>query len=476
MKLTGFCHVGSGLFSRKQLLIAPALALLCALVTGCPHNEYTVELKPQGDALERTLTFYRADGTDSNGAPKYLEFPSNELASITRLYPAGAVRREGEQFKAAGKFSGAMPGDIGGNGNFSRLRTSLGEVCIYLERFRGDDDLAARSARQFAAADQITDLVLGWAKSEFGRERGWKNLRRFLEVDFRRDLKNAALYLWAQQLTDLAATNAPGDFSTRFAQYLLERGYFAPSDLPQIRAAFNGEGDEILFRLLQRLTLSKLNLTPEAAAARKLPALADMAAFERSWEKYLAGTKLYRAQLQQWEAKKKLDAKLEKPEPRDALNGLMAEWMGESPGGGEADHLTVRLALDRAPVRSNGRWDNGQVVWKFDLDPDRALPALCYATWSRADAAFQQAHFGQVLLADAELMEYCYWQSALNEKQLAEWNQFLSGLRPGADLAEKIKGFQISTEPAAGSDEEKSPLAAGAKTLLTALESDSGAK
>lgn len=476
MKLKGLSLPGPGFFSRKQLLIAPALALLCALVTGCPHNEYTVELKPQGDALERTLTFYRVDGTDSNGAPKYLEFPSNELASITRQYPAGAVRRAGEQFKAAGNFPGAMPGDIGGSGNFSRLRTSLGDVCIYLERFRGDDDLAARSARQFAAADQITDLVLGWAKGEFGRERGWKNLRGFLDADFRRDLKNGALYMWAQQLTDLAATNAPEDFSTRFAQYLLERGYFAPSDLPQIRAAFSGEGDEILFRLLRRLALTKLNLSAEAATARKLPALADLAAFEQSWEKYLAGTKLYRTQLKQWEAKKKLDAKLEKPEPRDAMNGLLAEWMGNSPGDGEVDHLTVRLALDQAPVRSNGRWADGQVVWQFDLDPDRALPALCYATWSRADAAFQQAHFGRVLLDGAELMEYCYWQSALNEKQLAEWNQFLSGLQPGAALAEKIKAFQFTTEPAAGADEEKSPLAAGAKALVAALESVSGAK
>src|SRR2546425_45988 len=94
-----------------------ALAALTALVTGCPHNDYTIELTPRGKVIERKLTFYRADGTDSNGVPKYETFPSNELAAITALYPRGRVSSEGERHFATGEFCGALPGDIRGAGN-----------------------------------------------------------------------------------------------------------------------------------------------------------------------------------------------------------------------------------------------------------------------------------------------------------------------------------------------------------------------
>lgn len=36
-----------------------ALAATAFVVTGCPHNQYIVELKPQGNSIERTLVFYR---------------------------------------------------------------------------------------------------------------------------------------------------------------------------------------------------------------------------------------------------------------------------------------------------------------------------------------------------------------------------------------------------------------------------------
>ena len=78
------------------------LAALAALVTGCPHNEYVVELVPQGKVIERKLVFYRADGADTNGVPHYQSFPSNELVAITALYPPGAVTHEGERHFAKG--------------------------------------------------------------------------------------------------------------------------------------------------------------------------------------------------------------------------------------------------------------------------------------------------------------------------------------------------------------------------------------
>src|SRR5260370_39401998 len=92
------------------------LAALTALVTGCPHNDYTIELTPRGNVIERKLVFYRADGTESNGVPKYEGFPSNDLAAISAPYPHGAVTQEGERHFASVVFSGATPAAVGGAG------------------------------------------------------------------------------------------------------------------------------------------------------------------------------------------------------------------------------------------------------------------------------------------------------------------------------------------------------------------------
>ena len=46
-----------------------ALAVMALVVTGCPRNEYIVQLKPQGNRIERTLVFYREDGVNTNTAP-----------------------------------------------------------------------------------------------------------------------------------------------------------------------------------------------------------------------------------------------------------------------------------------------------------------------------------------------------------------------------------------------------------------------
>jgi len=77
-------------------------------------------------------------------------------------------------------------------------------------------------------------LVIGWTRAEFGRERGYKKLRNFLDEDFRHDLKNAGLYYQFGAAITLSDTNAPEEFMARFGQYLLERGYLRFSDVPEL--------------------------------------------------------------------------------------------------------------------------------------------------------------------------------------------------------------------------------------------------
>ena len=457
MKPTGCDFSGFTRLATKRFWPAVWLVPLGALLTGCPHNDYTVELKPTAGGVERTLTFYRADGGNSNGALQYQDFPSNELAAIARVYPSGNVKTDGQRHVATGEFAGALPDDVGGAGSYTNLATSLGDAGFYLERFRGHDDLAGRTEKQFRAADQITDLAMGWTKAEFGRERGYKKLRKFLDEDFRRDVRNAGLYFWAGELSALSNTNAPEEFTARFAQYLHERGYVELSDVPALLPAFNGDSTNSAFpvlRLVRRLVAEKLGLAASDPPPKSLAVLADPDALERSWTNYLAQTDLYRAKVKEWDKKKQTEPGLKTPGPGELPGDLFEDLLEPFKlFGGEADQLTVRLALDHAPNHTNGKWQVGQVVWEAGLDENRPLPALCYAIWSSPAVQFQQAHFGQVILKGDELTDYCLWQKSLDEKQAGEWKKILAGLQPGQGLKEKLEAFKqkVAKEPEASS-------------------------
>ena len=168
----------------------------------------------------------------NTGAPNYQPFDAAELAAITALYPAQGLTNDGQRYIARGEFTNELPDDVGGAGAYTNLTTSLGEAGFYVERFRGNDDLAGMTERRFKAADQLADLFIGWSRMELGREPGYDKLRQFLDVDFRRDLKNLGAYWWEGQLAGSYKTNASEEFTVRFGQYLFERGYFTMGEIP----------------------------------------------------------------------------------------------------------------------------------------------------------------------------------------------------------------------------------------------------
>lgn len=451
-----------------KLFSLVCLAALAALVAGCPHNDYTVELTPREKVVERQLVFYRADGTDTNGAPKYVPFPSNELAAITALYPADHLTQEGERHFAKGDFSNAMPGDVGGAGSYRQLATSLGTAGFYVERFRGSDDLAARANAQLAAADQLTDLVIGWSRAEFGREPGYKKLRRFLDGDFRRDLKNLSLYSWAGEISSAYGKGANEEFIVRFGQYLHERGYLRIEDAASLVQVYAGGDDARGLLLVQKFLAEKLGVPPAGPMPKSLALLADPAAADQSWKKYLTGTELYQARLRQWKKDKKLQPDLEKPEPAEPV-GELASTLPAFGSTGEEDHLTVRLTLTAAPDHTNGKWDatRSQMVWESGLEsrePAARLPVFCFANWTQPDEGFQREHFGRVALNGDELLKYCLWRGGLHVALADEWEKLLTSCRPGGELTNRLAAFEFSVPG------NTNAAALGKKLLHAALE------
>jgi len=451
-----------------------ALVAMAFLVTGCPHNQYIVQLKPHGIGIERTLVFYREDGTNA-GAPVYQSFATNELAAITALYPVAGLTNEGQRHIARGDFTNAMPSDIGGAGVFTNLTTSLGAASFYVERFRGNDDVAGMTERHFKAADQVTDLFLGWSRLELGREPGYHKLRQFLDGDFRRDLKNMGAYWWEGQLVSNYKTNANEEFIARFGQYLLERGYFTTGDIPKLIGDVSGNDTQDLLRQIQRLVARKMGVPDAEPVPASLAFLADETTMQKSFDKYLAGTDLYRAKLKQWEKDKKLKPDAKKPEPGEVVNDVAGNLIDFQLFGPTPDHLAVRLSLPASPVHSNGKWDESshQEVWESDIAErtnSTHFPFSCFASWSQPDSDFQKEHFGKVALTGDDLTEYCVWRSAQNQQTGDAWDSFIASLKPGGELAAKVDAFRFPGEPdQAGTNNVPTPSAVPRELLKTAL-------
>ncbi len=285
-------------------------------------------------ALERRLTYYRADGSASNGVPNYQELPADELARLVRLYPADRVKSQPNFFKATGEFAGALPGDVGGAGSYTNIATSLGNAGFYLERFRGEDDLAAKTARRLQATDQVTDLILGWSRAELGREPHYQDLRKFLDIQFRQDLKNLGYYIPPNWQGDYSATagmsvekaraaneKAESTAMFRFGQYLVEHGYLRFGDLPEVFRAFSENDDQNVARLIQRLVARKLGVPDSQSIPKSLAFLADPDAIDASWEKYLVTTSVFREKIREWEKARKSQPQALSAESFGGFNG-----------------------------------------------------------------------------------------------------------------------------------------------------------
>jgi hypothetical protein len=445
-----------GIFIREKHSLYKCLPIVLAavalVVTGCPHNQYIVQLKPRSNIIERTLVFYREDGVNTNtGAPNYQTFDAAELAAIISLYPAQGLTNDGERHIVRGEFTNELPDDVGGAGAYTNLTTSLGEAGFYVERFRGNDDLAGMTERRFKAADQLADLIVGWSRMELGRESGYDKLRQFLDVDFRRDLKNLSAYWWEGQLASAYKTNANEEFIVRFGQYLFERGYFTFGEIPGLFRAVSGDDSQALLRQIQRLVASKMGVPETKPVPASLAFLADETMMEKSFDKYLAGTALYRAKLKQWEKDKKLKPDLKRPEPSEVVGDAFGNLV-EFDLFGKPDHLAVRLLLPSSPVHSNGRWDEAlkQVIWETDIE-DRTnashFPFSCYASWAQADQEYQKEHFGRVVLTGDELTQYCLWRSSQDKQKGGEWDAFVASLQPGSGLVARIDAFRFPGEP-----------------------------
>lgn len=426
-------------------------AALAVALAGCPeYDKYQIELKPDGKALARKLTCWRERAQNGKASPR--AFSADTLAKIEKVYGQKPVEDGPQHYRFEERFAGRMPQDVGGSGNYIAIESPLGAASVYMERFRGDDDLVAKFERLAAATNRLTDILLGWFETQMRDDANWPKVRQVLDVEFRRDLHNAALYIRLAGVDTSAAApcaDAGGDenqaaevitvTSARLLQYLIDHQYLEPAEflewVRRVRSEFSepsAERVQILKRL-QQVLAAKAKLDPDdAATSLAFMAQPDQAA--HSFREFLRHTPEY---------ERLSRGKSPPPEPEDIVMDIIFTDVYRFRLFESVDQLELSLTTTEKPAATNGCWDDAAhlVRWQESIDAGDGMPTLCFAVWSQPDVAFQEKHFGRVVIRGSPLAEYAAEYSMLSEVDRAIVDRFVDALSPNDDLKAALRKF-----------------------------------
>ncbi len=458
-----------------------------AAIVGCSRNVYEVEMRPNGDAIERDITTWREDtgNVRLEGAPESKPGENIQAISLAELQRIAGYYGEAVPFPTAKKhrfsdeFRGALPNDIGGAGSFTRWQSSLGDLYVYVERARGNDDLVADLDARRAAFDRLVDILIGWLDQELKDDPIAPKLHALLDGPVRRDVSNLLLDAWstaaAHRNQSLDGQDAVlHDYLFRSSQYLIERDYFAPDDMPHIvrvlQETTEPERNEQLLAIISAAAARKLKLEDDEQLAGLMALLGDQTRLERTLVAYIETTPEF--------AQKVIVSRVM------AALGMPAREVNAGDVGGDflfqilrmnlltpSDRLRAKLHVAVPPAATNGRYDAdaGTVTWERAIEPADAefagFPQLLFAAWAEPNEAEQTRHFGKVILRDEPLARYVFWHRGLIDAEQILWSQFLDTLRPGAGMQQSVSTFRFPAD-ATKADEEAGDLAQTARNLL----------
>ena len=468
----------------KRLSLVLAGTTFALLWSGCDHDVYEIEMSPRDKRIDRKLTVWRT-GSEQEG--QFTELSAEALKAVRKAYPGAEPKRDKGKLIFEATFTGKTPDDVGGAGRFRRYTSKMGSAWVYIERFRGNDAPADVLADSMAAADRLTDILIGWLEAEFGKHGDFAKLRTFMDKRLRRDLKNLSVYSYlaangtrGNWLDDKEVRGtAAGEVVGRIVQYFLERGYFTLEDAPAITRALNAKGGEELSRMAALVTrrICALAGIPDSGLRESLAKLLGSGEkAKKSLNAYLVTTPEHKAALAKWRKQPQTDTttKPDEPDPGEIMEHLVQRMVHFDFRIAD-DTVRVRLETVAKPVHTNGWWDakTGTVSWRAPLTErgkkTGQLPEICYAAWSRPDGKFQKNHLGKVALKGKDLLDYCLWRAGLNDAEAKRWNALLGDLKPGKNLKAQLRRFRAAaTQPARG--QQAIPyLKRGAEMILDAL-------
>jgi len=478
--------------------IRPVLAIglvTSLLIPGaCKTHVYELELEPDGDGMQRKLNVYVELNTSTNGKADLAPAPEEELIRLHQVYGA-APETAGDKATFQGRFESRTPADIGGAGYYLVHRTAMGTMNFYVERFRGEDDIAFQLERMLLAADRIIDLLAGWLENELGRVDGFERLEVFVNADLRQDFKNLLLYVWLGDNSSrnvfvdgiggaggaaIKGTERFEESLVRYGLYLAERGYFDPENLEEILEILAAGGKRepapaVSYRLLRHVLERKVGIDRHGALCRKLLELLQRPDLDTEIEEYLRDTPDYAAELARFQSSGATERGEEPPEPGDVFGKILEDLLIFDPANlflSEPTRIAVNLDCPGKPQISNGRWQDGEgkLLWSGEILDHQKMPGLVYAGWSEPDEHYQKQRFGRVLLREKDLIEYVVWYKGLGPEVARRWDAFVESLDPSEDLRSRLESVKAGGAGLSGKRAEKA-----VELLTRALEREESA-
>jgi hypothetical protein len=463
---------------------------------------YQIEQWARGDKLWRRVTVSREE--QANGAQQDLsEADKAEIARIAKLYGSEAPKIKGQRASFVGAFSGALPHDVGGDGHYVHWESPLGSVSVYVERFRGNDDLAAVLEARRKSVDRIVDLVIGWFDSELHDASDWPALRKFLDVTFRRDLQNLSLYGWLAGVRP-ESESKNSEIAFRVIQYLVERHYASYEDAPTLLREFSGlnernESQSFLARI-RRLLLARAQAPADGQLAQRLGFLKDATSAWASWRHYFQTTPFYQRELAEFRRRKEEEerqrAKAAEPTANAGVpkrehlvvaidlqefeRDLYLESFNAFLDLNTGDSIRVQSSLEtpREPFWTNGKYNakERRVEWSQRIPEvgqssnklSREWPGFCCAAWDDPNEQAQKQLLGAAGITRDRLLNYNLWYEGLSSREKQDWDTFLPTVRGDAKYADRLKAFAFFDEPGGRKGSER--LASdGANAVLQVL-------
>ena len=421
--------------------------ILFILIAGCEEYKYSIEMKPCEEGVERKLI-----------CPNDLS--QDERESIAKLY-----EKQIDPNVFWGRFNENLPNDVGGAGFYTTFSTNMGQVTIYSERFRGSDNLNHTLEKAQLLADRMADFLIGWLEYELGDDPNFVNLKAFCNENLRPDLKNLIIYFWLSNVLPEYKSSASEEIVMRMKHYAIERGYLSTKEMHLLTEADQEQG----LRLFRRLVMDKMGYSLPGMVAERLVFLSDGKHAEESIARYIRTTDFFK---QAWEEKKREENDPNAEPPEIDVDDFISHdidlefdffsWSNRK--------IEVKLACENEPFETNGEWDEqaSQVVWRSSIAGDEKLPTFFFASSSDPNGKYQEEHFGEVVLSDEALAEYCMWREDLGEGKGKEWESFVLSLNPSEGLEEQVSSFRFSQDrqKQKESDVKESDLAEKPRELI----------
>ena len=411
--------------------------LFLVLLSGCTSEKYEIVLTPKDGKVERQVTYSRKN-----------QGIGLEVKRLEAEYDATHLRI-GNSARLEKVFGERMPDDVGGHGSYKRWNSPMGNIELYLERFRGSHDYATQLSLRRDAVDDFADLLVDWLTVEIGHETGFDDVEKFLENDFRNELHNLSIGIWQ---TGFETDSKRPEFWFRVAQFLLERDYVQLDQIPTVVRDFQeNKFPPVLLENLRKRLINEFPLQKIGNKATEF--FATEAKIKKSFNKYIDGSELVAGVLlPKW--RENLNGQ---SRPKRILTGEIAGaafWPSSLPFF-SSTQVAVKLKSMREPLLSNGRWNqkSGSINWAQSIGEreeqdllENRIPGFAFSVVATPDLKYQTTHFGKEVLNGEKLSAYVFWYNGLTKDEQANLDKFIGGFDDSTRRVTELTNFRKRTE------------------------------